>query len=155
MFVSSYSTYLHTNTTDKTTKKEELKEPSLDKSFNPKDLTNQQNTAKSLTNTPINYVSNKALSTKAQIQQQDQQNTKNNSTEKYTSINSQIKASSAYASNSTMFSLMINYKTPIKQSNTTISQNLPQDIKDIKESFLKEKMVNTYIANDNYYKITA
>jgi len=150
MFVSTYSTYLHTNTTDNIVKNQERKESS---SFNIKSLKSTENTTKQLVNTPVNYISeSKALKTKAQIQQQEEQN---NSVTRFTSINSQMKVSSAYASNSTMFSLMIKHQTPVKQDSANINQNLPQDIKDIKESFLRDEMVNTYVANNNYFQITA
>ncbi len=153
MFVSSYSTFIHTNTTDKTAKTNTSKEPYLGKSFSVKDLNSSQNLTKSLVNTPVDYLSNyKSLNTKAQIQQQVEQN---NQTAKFAMMNSQIKASSAYTANSTMFSLMPKSQPTIKHNTQNINQNLPQEIKDIKESFLKIKMVDTYISNNNYYQITA
>lgn len=156
MFVSSYSTYLHTNTTDKNTKKIDSSESSSDKSFSLKGLHSSQNTTKPLVNTPVNYQSNhQSLRTKAKIQQQVEQNTQNTQTTKFSTISSQIKASSAYIANSTMFSLMPKNQPSIKQSTQDINQNLPQEVKDIKESFLKVKMVNIYISNNNYYQITA
>ena len=156
MFVSSYSTYLHTNTTDKNAKKDASKELSSEKSFNLKGLTSPQNTTKPLVNTPVNYQSNQQfLRIKAKAQQQVDQNTQNNQTTKFSIMNSQIKASSAYSDNSTMFSLMPKNQPTIKQTTQNINQHLPQEIKDIKESFLKVKMVNTYISNNNYYQITA
>lgn len=153
MFVSSYSTFIHTNTTDKTAKTNASKEPYLDKSFNVKGLSSSQNLTNSLVNTPVNYLSNyKSLNTKAQIQQQAEQN---NQTTKFAIMNSQIKASSAYTANSIMFSLMPKSQPALKHNTQNIDQNLPQEIKDIKESFLKIKMVDTYISNNNYYQITA
>lgn len=153
MFVSSYNTYLQTNTAENSTKNKEAKTTSFStKMFQKPAIAN------SLSTTPINYISdNKVINTKAQIQQQFEKNTldKNNQTSKFTKISSQMKASSAYTANSTMFSLVIkNQQTP-KQNIQYIDQNLPQEIKDIKESFLRNKMVNTYIANNNYYQITA
>ncbi len=153
MYVSSYSTYLHTNTTDKTTSKKISKELPTDKLFTYKGLNSSQNLAKPALNTPANYISSHtSLSTKAQIQQQLENN---NSTTKFTMINSQTKASSAYNDNSIMFSLIPKNQPTIKQNTQNINQNLPQEIKDIKESFLKIKMLDTYNSNNNYYQITA
>ena len=153
LFVSSYSTYLHANTTDKTTKDKESKGQSSDKLFDIKSL---KNANKPLANTPINHLTDyKALKTKAQIQQQVEQNTQNNQTSKFITMNSQVKASSAYTANSTMFSLMPKNQPTLKHNTQKINQNLPQEIKDLKESFLKIKMVNTYISNNSYYQITA
>ncbi len=156
MFVSSYSTYLHTNTTDKNAKKVGSSESTSNKSFNVKNLDDSQNTTRTLVNTPVNHQSNhQFLRTKAKIQQQAEQDNQTNQTTKFKTMNSQIKASSAYTANSTMFSLIPKNKLTLKHNTQAINQNLPQEIKDIKESFLKIKMVNTYISNNNYYQITA
>lgn len=153
MFVSSYSTFLHTNAIDKNAKKDAPKELSPEKSFSTKSLDSSQNTTKPLIVTPVNYQSNhQFLKTKAKVQQQVEQNTQ---PAKFTTMNSQIKASSAYTSNSTMFSLMPKSQPIVKHNTQEINQNLPQEVKDLKESFLKIKMVNTYISNNNYYQITA
>ena len=53
-----------------------------------------------------------------------------------------------------MFSLVQKPSVPtnrFKKADTS----LPQNILDLKESNLKNKMVNTYIENDKYYQITA
>lgn len=153
MFVSSYSTYLHTNTTDKSTKKDTYKELTSNKSFNTEGFNSSQNTTNPLQDNPIDYhLNQKSLNTKAQIQQQYQENKQTN---KFAAINSQVKASLAYSSSSTIFSLIPKSQPTIKPTTQIVNQNLPQDIKDIKESFLKIKMLNTYISNNNYYQITA
>lgn len=155
MFVSSYNTYIHTNTTDKSSKNKEEKTTSFESSFSSK-LLKKTATDKILTKVPVDFVANnRAHNTKTQIQQQIEKTTKNNPITKFITMSSQMKAPSAYAANTTMFSLMINNQQTLKQDNKRIDQNLPQDVKEIKESFLRNKMVNTYIANNNYYQITA
>ncbi len=60
----------------------------------------------------------------------------------------------AYSSNSTMFSLLKKPTATIDQT-PTIDKTLPLDIQEIKENNMRHLMVNTYLANDNYYQTTA
>ena len=152
MFVSSYSTYINANAVDASTRNKRVDKPSADSLFNSK-LFKKPSADRPLTKFPIDYISkNKVLNTKAHIQQHLEQNSQ---ITKFTTISSQIKASSAYTANSTMFSLMIKHQPALKPNALNTNQNLPQEIKDIKESLLRNKMLNTYISNDNYYQITA
>jgi hypothetical protein len=56
--------------------------------------------------------------------------------------------------NSTMFPLLQKPKLTLNQTLKT-DKKLPQDTQKAKESIIRRDMINTYIANDNYYKITA
>jgi len=53
-----------------------------------------------------------------------------------------------------MFSLLVKPKQTINQT-PKIDQKMPIEAQDAKESVIRSTMVNAYIANDNYYRITA
>ena len=151
MFVSSYSTYINTSTSDKTnklkidTQKDELKPFSSELS---KSTSVETYSVKKL---PIDYVSNyKTFNNQQKMQDQtiiqEEQKLK-----KISTLNS---AKTAYEDNSKIFS-------PFKKPTVTLSQTSqsdrrqPKNIQDIQISNLKNTMLNTYIENDSYYKITA
>ena len=73
---------------------------------------------------------------------------------KFNGKNSLMNLNTSYTSNSTMFSLMRKPHTSFDQT-PNIEKTLPQEPKDIKELNMRHKMVNTYVANENYYKVTA
>ncbi|MDQ7059897.1 MAG: hypothetical protein Q9M43_01665 [Sulfurimonas sp.] len=105
----------------------------------------------------VDYISTKAVLRNKQVldkaqnkvQETTQENVKN-----FTQQNSLINSKGAYEGNSKMFSL---FKLPSTSLNQTPSfeKTLPQEPKEVKELNMRHKMVNTYIANDNYYKVTA
>jgi hypothetical protein len=47
-----------------------------------------------------------------------------------------------------MFSLIIKHPNPVKHTDAN-------PLKKLEEPFLKNKMIDTYIANDKYYRLTA
>ena len=167
MFVSSYSTYIQTNTSDRAAK-QRVGKPSLEsQSFSSK-LT-QATSSPTLINTalPVDYISkSQVLNNKLELDYQKDKlkESKNNSfsttkefTSKLSAQSSLVSAQSAYESNSKIFSL---YQKPHATLNQTpdIEKTLPKEpkeIQEIKELNMRHKMVNTYIANDSYYKITA
>ena len=113
---------------------------------------------------PIDYVSTPLLlKNKQEIESQKQQlqkspdkelvKTKNTLT-KFTAPNSLLNAKSAYESNSIMFSLFQKPNATLNQT-PKIDETLALKTQEAKENNLRHLMVNTYIANDNYYKITA
>ena len=53
-----------------------------------------------------------------------------------------------------MFSLFQKPHATLDQT-PKLENTIPKEPSDIKELNMRHKMVNTYIANDNYYKITA
>ena len=155
MFVSSYSTYVSANHADKLKKKK--KSSSASKSFATK---LEQPTSSNFQKAPSNPVNNQYSKNTFSVQQKiyNQQHQTNTQVEqnlnKFNGKNSLINAQNAYVSNSKMFSLI---KTPNITLNQTpsLDNTLPKEPKDIKELNMRHKMVNAYIANDTYYKITA
>lgn len=156
MFVSTYSTYLNTNSVNKAAK--ERDNSSYSKSY--KLYENALNKSESkpssiLQNTPVNYIShNKILSTKERFNEQLKQNSYEANIQKFTNINSKIHAPASYSENSKMFSLTLKEQLTLK-SKEPIDKELPKDIQKLKESNLRVAMVNTYLENDRYYQITA
>jgi len=157
MFVSSYSTYTGTNIIDKT-QKEKYLNASGEKQFR---FAPQQTKSDSTSEPrysprvelPLNYVSDyKVLSN----QQRLQQNTQTDQKEKNQELKRSTlqKAQSAYEENSTLFASMRKPKLTLSTM-PLLNTSLPQSAYTAQEEILKHKMVNTYIANDNYYKITA
>lgn len=151
MFVSSYNTYINSNSSEKTNQNEVSNKKEELNSFNSK-LTettpSKPFTAKSL---PIDYVSNyKSFSNQQKLQEQ----TKSQDEIKLQKITTMTNAKTAYEENSKIFPLL---KKPSITLNQTykIDKRLPQDMQELKEKDLRHTMVNTYIANDNYYRATA
>jgi len=153
MFVSSYNTYIGTVSAQNT---KSQKVESNKESSSIFDLKFTTPTVKSVipqSKLPIDYISNyKALNNRQLLEQKD--NSENNSTKKLAKINSINSAKVAYTENTTMFSLLIKPKTTLDQT-PKLEKRLPLEPMKMKESIAKHVMVNTYIANENYYKITA
>ncbi|QSZ41134.1 hypothetical protein GJV85_03070 [Sulfurimonas aquatica] len=153
MFVSSYSTYIDTSSSTKAQK--EKSEPlKLSSSFESKLL---KNTTPDLVlpskKLPVNYISNyKSLHNRQQFEQQSLNI--DSSKAQFSKLNSMSGAQVAYAENSKMFSLLQKPKITLNQT-PKLDSKLPQEAKKGQESIVRNSMVNTYIENDNYYKITA
>jgi len=152
MFVSSYNTYISSLPSQKmgAAQADKRGESASDfKSLFKKDKSNLTSYTKKL---PIDYLNNRAYSNKYKLQEQ----INNNSQQKFAKIKAVGNAQSAYSENSIMFSYLQKPKTTIQQNEKQkISKNLPEDVKKIKESNLRATMINTYIANESYFKITA
>lgn len=148
MFVSSYNTYIthkSSSKAERSTQKESNKTSSFSatKSF----ATKAEKTLNS-TEIPLNYISSyKSLHNQQLLQQQNEHN-KEYSKTKFDKINKITTAQSAYSENSKLFSLLQKPKTALTQE-----VNQPKNIQ--QSSALKQKFINTYIENDNYYKVTA
>ena len=97
---------------------------------------------------PLNYISNYKTLNNKQLLQQQSENAKNYSQTKFSKINKMNNAQSAYSGSVKLFSLLPKPKIALIQTPKQ-PQNLQQN------SAIKAKIVNTYIENDNYYKITA
>ena len=151
MFVSSYNTYVQTDSTNKSRdfKANELKkEPfflseaaSNEPAFAPRN-------EKSL---PIDYVSGyKSFQNQQKLQEQLQGRDIFAQRELYTLAN----AKNAYEESTRKFSLA---KKPTISLDLTpkIYITMPQEAKEAKVKTLRQTMVNTYLANDRYYHITA
>jgi len=151
MFVSSYNTYITTNPTDKNSAQKLEKKTSSSESFESRLKEYSPIESKNTQTLPINYISNyKAFSNKQKMQDglQDKE------AQKFSKINTLNSAKDAYKENSKMFSLFLEPK--ITQSQTPqIDKSLPAELQSAQEKQLRHTMVNTYLANDSYYKITA
>jgi len=154
MFVSSYSTYLDTSATKRVQNSKQESTKKVGDSFN----TKLQATSFTQIDTPnnklpINYISNyKSLNTKQQLDLQEQSQSSEKT--KFTKVNAQTNAKVAYEDNSKMFSLLQKPKATLDLS-PKIDKKLPEAALRGQKSIMKTEMVNAYIANDNYYRITA
>jgi len=153
MFVSSYSTYIDTSVTKKI-QNDRLTTPiKKTDTFSSKLLASTQNVLQQSTPLTLNYISNyKALHNRQLL---DQQASKQNIAKmKFSKLNALNNSKISYEENSKMFSFLIKPKSTINQT-PKLNKNLSLKTQENQESLMKVKMVNTYIANDNYYKITA
>lgn len=142
MFVSSYNTYIDTGTTKRAQdeRSESLKKPSS--TFESKLLATNSSEVLLDKKLPLNYISNyKALNNRQKLEHQEL--TQNPAKMKFSKLTAMSSASSAYAENTKMFSLIQKPKQTINQT-PKLDSNLP-----------KVQMINAYISNDNYHRITA
>jgi hypothetical protein len=155
MFVSSYNTYVNTNATQRTQKERTDTPSEKASSFSTKlsgisapiaDVLALKNQL------PVNYVSDyKVLSNQHKLQQSNGQELAKT---KFTQITAQQSAKVAYSDNSQLFSLLTKPKITLDQT-PKLNTKLPQKAQEAQEKTLRHTMINTYIANENYYKITA
>lgn len=151
MFVSSYNTYVHTSNTNKSTdfKRSDDKESSESFSKSLSDL----NVLKPYTdrNLPIDYVSNyKSFHNHQRLQEQ----LESQSEYKLKQLSTLNNAKVAYDENSKMFPLAKKPHASLSQT-PKIDEKLPPLDQEAKEKVLRHTMLNTYISNDNYYRVTA
>ncbi len=148
MFVSSYNTYITNKPAskiDKSTHNENEKNDSFQKRLFSDNL---EKIVSSPAKIPLNYISNYKSLHNQQLLQQHNETKKEYSKIKFEKINKITSAQNAYSENAKLFSLAQKPKTALTQE---IKQ--PENIQ--QNTLLKQKFINTYIANDNYYKITA
>lgn len=151
MFVSSYNTYIGTDTQSKINnyKSESSKKESdffkgeLLKSSVVEPYTNK--------NLPIDYISNyKSFSNHQKLLEQTKSQDETN-LKKLSLLNS---AKNAYEENSKIFSLVKKPSLTLSQTFETNSSE-SKELQEAKERNLRHVMVNTYLSNDKYYQITA
>lgn len=141
MFVSSYNTYIHTNTSANATKERIEKTKHVGSSFNSTLSQNEVLKPKSGENLPVNYISNyKAFSNKQKLQNQFQD--KNTAT--YKAITVKENAKMAYEDSSKIFSIS-------RKPHATLNQTPKVE----SELNVRRAMINTYSANEHYYQVTA
>ncbi len=151
MYVSSFNTYINTESSTKTQKSPQTKSEKTVKIFEAKLLTKTVTNIETSTKFPINYISNyKALNN----QQKLQENHQNIDKDKFIKMEMKSSAQKAYSEDSKIFSLILPPRATLNQT-PRIDKNLPKNIQDIKESNLRESMINTYLSNENYYRVTA
>jgi len=160
MFISSYSTYLQTNNSKKTSEKNSDKDNQNISSF-------KQHTKKSSSlfisqnnNIDINYISKNQSFIKQKIEfQREKLNKPNknnnlNITQSFKGAKKLLNARQAYSDNSKFHSFLKKPKHVLNQQ-TKIDLNLPNTTLETQNSFAKIKMINTYISNNQYYLVTA
>jgi len=149
MFVSSYNTYIHTNTTDKTAKtKEPAHVDNSKSSFASKLLHTSQIPNTQATNSPINYIDNsKVFHNRQKLQQNVESKQEIKIANKFNEFNSVKTSKVAYSDNSKMFSIVAKPK-PATSSAVISGHGFSQQK-------AKLSAINTYIKNDMYYQITA
>ena len=157
MFVSSFSTYITNNTSNRAAKTTANTEDEKSSSFTHNLSKNTKQTPLLKQSTSINYISQgKAQYNKQMIEisQKSMQNSKNNDfktankTRNSFSSNASIKSAKvAYVDNSKMFSIVA--KPKISINTQTISGDKYTQEK------AKYSAINTYISNDKYFQITA
>jgi len=164
MFVSSYNTYVQTNTSQKTTKESESSRESKSTLFSAKLHAKKSPHSLLQTHTQINHISQSQSQHNRQLIESQQKEFQTKEAKEFKKTNDTIKsfstnatlqsAKSAYADNSKMFSLLKKPRATIDQT-PKIDLSMPKEAQEMKELNMRHTMVNTYIANDNYYKITA
>lgn len=163
MFVSSYSTYIQMNTSDKNVKgKEQSARESTP--FTLKLLDAPTTEAQSASTLPIDYVNKaKSFNTKLEITRQEEalKNPENEFIAKSKELTKEFmgnkilqNAKNAYEDSTKVFSFSKKPHVPLGQTPQADSR-LPEDIQKIQEANIRHIMVNTYAQNDKYYKITA
>jgi hypothetical protein len=163
MFVSSYSTYISPNTSEKSQKTRDIsRAEGATKDYKSSvSSVSQQTLVADSTKLPLSYISNyKALSNRQQFDEQlknTAQTTKDTSTsakDRFSKISAMGNAQVSYTENSKMFPIISKPKVTLNQA-APLDKKTSKDIPQNAQNTLKTQMLNTYIENDNYYKITA
>ena len=151
MFISTYSTYVNTNTSEKSHRQADDRFKTKSEPFNLEQAQSTLIKPNIIKNLPVDYVHNyKAFNNQLKLQEQVQTPDEI----KFKKIKDLDSAKNAYEENSKMFPLFKKPSFSLSQP-MIANKTLPQDIKELKEENLRHVMVNTYIANDKYYQITA
>ena len=152
MFVSSYTTFIDTSRTPKSQESKKEERSTQSSSFAKKLNLTPTKLHTQTQNLPINYISDyKVLNNQQKLQQDAQQNMQKL---KFTKIKAFDSAKNTYSDNSKIFSLLIKPKATLNQT-PRIDTKMPPQAQEAKTSLMKHQMINTYIANENYYRITA
>lgn len=157
MFVSSYSTFIDTSATKRIQNDKNNLEKKPKESFSKQLIETTGKDVILSKNLPLNYISNyKAISNKQALEQQiqgrDEQQVR--AKIKFTKLSAQSSAQVSYTDNSKIFSLRVPPKLTLDQT-PKLNKKLPVEALKTQEGALKNLMVNTYVANENYYRITA
>jgi hypothetical protein len=157
MFVSSYSTYIHTNRPQSTEKQAQEREKQND-SFSTRLLHHKASPTLQSSASAVDYIAkNNAFWQKLELQKQQEGSFNKDFLEKTKLFEGQKTLSSAkqaYTEGAKFFSISPKHTGSLDLT-PKIDKKLPNEIKEIKEKIMRNLMVTTYIANDNYYKITA
>lgn len=150
MFVSSYNTYIDTNSANKSKKSSDFSKVASE-SFESKLTQSTALQSKELHNPATNYISDyKSFSNKQKLLHQIE----STDAKRYKQIKDLQNAKTAYEDNSKVFSFMIEPKKTQIQTQT-IDKELPSELQKTQEQKIRHTMVNTYLANDRYHQLTA
>ena len=151
MYISSYNTYITPNSSDRI-QKERSEEPfKKSQSFSKKLASQSLKTIDTSSRLPVNYISNyKVLNNQLRLKD----DTFNDNRAKFSKVKALVNSQSAYKEGASIFPLFTKPKIALNQTQE-INKKMPKNAQEAKETILKHTMVNTYIANDNYYKLTA
>lgn len=151
MYVSSFNTYINSESSTRVQQNSVQGNQNSTESFETKLLSKRVKNADISPKFPINYISNyKALNN----QQKLQENPHNSEKAKFLKLEAQTEAKSAYRDNSKIFSLILTPRSTLDQT-PGVDKKLPKNIQEKQEQNLRHAMVNTYMSNENYYQITA
>ncbi|MBU1659491.1 hypothetical protein KKG72_10655 [bacterium] len=161
MFISSYNTYASSGTSDKGRRYDADKRLE-DVSLYFKRTDSAERKSDNSFNLPVNYILKRNFDTKLepefqkqQLQNPKEQDSIHDTIKKFTNYQTLQNAKTAYEENSKLFSIF-SKKPHLTQNQTpNTDKRLPKDIQEIKEKNMRNTMVNTYLANDKYYQITA
>ncbi|MBA1432652.1 MAG: hypothetical protein FAF04_03430 [Epsilonproteobacteria bacterium] len=143
MFIASYATYVPTLSATRTTPVNEKNSSTKENAAAPeKTVQKKQN----------NITNSSALLSRYTLLKQTKEN-------KDTTLFSNLKihqdAKEAYTQTLQPFSFMKKPKSAQQKPLSLQDIHLPKEARSAKEQILRKEMVNTYIANDNYYRVTA
>jgi len=147
MFIRSYATYISPYPATKKTNFQ--KEENSVKNTTPFNLQKEAQTQAQQTDVSKSLQKEPVLSSYTIFQQQKS----NKDLQKFNSIKSYKDAKVAYKENSFMYSLAQKPKNVI--GGQQVDLQLPKEAQTLKESLSKREMINTYVENENYYRITA
>jgi len=152
MYVSSYSTFINTSSSDRVQREREEPKREGKSSFASNLVKPSTKLLGNSASLPINYVSNyKVLNNQQKLQQDTQQNMEKM---KFSKIKAFDSAKNPYTDNTKLFSLLIKPSATLDQT-PKIDKKMPQNAQEAKEKFLRNEMINAYVSNDSYYRITA
>ena len=164
MFVSSYSTYIQSDISSKESRQRLEKPSSSSESFSEKLAQKAPSSSFTSSSIPNEYISkNQAHSNKQELDfQKEQLKNPENSPAKeaketinrFSANNSLVSAKNAYENVSKVYTAHSKQFASIDQT-PKMDKNLPPEAREAKELSMRHKMVNTYISNDSYYRITA
>ena len=164
MFVSSYNTYINTNNAQKSDKSRSENTQHNSKNFNSqlKNTTTKQSLLSP--STQIDYISKAQTQQNKELLKSQQEHLQKNdndtfkkatlATQKFSATQTLNSAKSAYNENSFMFSFLRKPQATISQT-PTISNSMPNQLQDAVEKNVRHTMINTYLENDSYYRVTA
>jgi len=164
MYISSYSMYINNQHSSKTDKTKESETTKQTERFASLLQTPSHTTFSDLNIKPIDYIFSpqKQQTQQRLILQQneikdDEEISKSMQTlsfvKKFSLIANNNKALLSYINNSKSYSLMRKPKAPLNQ--IKIPLNTTEKFTQAREEAMRHTMINTYLANDKYYKITA